>query len=84
MPKKDKKKSQRRDVYLDNTNWEKLEILSSISPGSPSISGLIRDAIKSYLQNYETQIESEMKKRNHETMRKIVRLSKESRHVKDM
>lgn len=83
MPKRNKKESRRRDVYLDNENWEKLDVLSSTLPGTPSISGLIREAIHLYLKKYESQINSELKMRKQETMRKVVSLSKQSQQTND-
>lgn len=70
-------KSNRRDVYLDEKNWEKLGILSDLSPGKPSHSALIRDAIDYYLKQYEEKIKVELRNRAKDKGRKLVKISKE-------
>ena len=63
MPQRINKPSRRRDVYLDDDNWENLLILADISPGSASQSSLIRDAINEFLKKFEEGIKKEKRKR---------------------
>ena len=63
MPKRINKPSRRRDVYLDDDNWENLLILADTFPGSTSQSSLIRDAIDEFLKQFEERIEKEKRKR---------------------
>ena len=76
MPKRINKPSRRRDVYLDDDNWEKLLILAEISRGSPSQSSLIREAIDEYLQPHEAEIAKEKKRRKKLSIKKVLDIKK--------
>jgi predicted CopG family antitoxin len=71
------KRGRPRNIYLDDDNWEKLELLKEVAPGEASHSSLIREAIPLLLKKYDFLVSEELKRRQTEKMKKLLTLSKQ-------